>query len=194
MQATIRSGLPWGYRGRLDSGRRGQRYNWRGNGADLLEGGAGNDLIFAGIDASADTVDGGAGNDEIYGGAGNDNLSGGAGADVIYNGSGNDTVNGDAGSDTIWGGGGDDNLTGGADSDQFAFIAGNGNDTVTDFNFTEDDILNLEAFGFTDAAAAIALMSDVGSNVELALGAGQLVTLLGVTVADFQADTDALLI
>ena len=47
-------------------------------GDDILNGGAGNDLIFG--QGGNDTIDGGAGNNTIYGGTGNDTMTGGAGS------------------------------------------------------------------------------------------------------------------
>ncbi len=47
---------------------------------------------------------------------------------------GNDTIEGGAGDDRIDGGTGDDSLTGGAGNDTFNYAAGDGHDTITDFN------------------------------------------------------------
>lgn len=55
---------------------------------DRLDGGGGDDLIFAG--AGDDVVMGGSGNDEIQGGVGNDVLQGGGGSDYLIGGVGND--------------------------------------------------------------------------------------------------------
>ncbi|WP_205910291.1 calcium-binding protein, partial [Rhizobium sp. FKY42] len=54
----------------------------------LLEGGAGNDTLFAG--GGADTLDGGAGNDSLKGGAGADRLIYTEGTDTLDGGTGND--------------------------------------------------------------------------------------------------------
>lgn len=168
-----------------------------GDGDDTVNGGDGDDTIYAGSDDGIDTLNGDAGNDTIYGGDGADFLNGGDGDDLIFNGAGNDTtVNGGNGNDTLWGGAGDDTLTGGADDDTFGFIAGNGNDTVADFQFGaaagEGDVLDLTAFGFADTQDVIDSMSDVGGVpvATLALGPGQTVTFTGFTVSDFQAAVD----
>ena len=50
--------------------------------ADVLDGGAGNDMVFGGI--GADELHGGAGNDMLWGGPGVDTYMGGAGSDIIY--------------------------------------------------------------------------------------------------------------
>lgn len=65
------------------------------------------------------------GNDTIRGGDGNDSISGNGGDDDLY---------GDAGNDTIVGGIGNDRLTGGTGYDTFVYAAGDGMDTISDFN------------------------------------------------------------
>ena len=133
-----------------------------GAGDDEIEGGAGNDYLFG--DSGDDTIDGGEGDDVIFGGSGADTLTGGAGADIIRGGSGADTITGGAGDDVlfgdsgadtvdggegddiIFGGSGADTLTGGAGADTFVFAPGDGSDTITDFNTSEDKI-NLSMFG-----------------------------------------------
>lgn len=124
---------------------------------DFVEGGEGNDLIFA-TDAR-DTLDGGNDNDSIYGLGGNDQLSGGSGADsLVGDGSyveidefgyyhfdyvipalhGSDVIDGGAGSDTILGGGGDDQLFGGDGSDS---IHGDDTDSRLAPQFYGSDVL-----------------------------------------------------
>jgi Ca2+-binding RTX toxin-like protein len=168
-----------------------------GAGNDTLRGNDGDDTIYGGSDDGVDDIDGGAGNDTIYAGAGDEtSVKGGTGDDLIFNGAGNDTgVDGGAGNDTLWGGAGNDTLTGGADDDTFGFIAGNGNDTITDFGWDDldpngNDVLDLTAFGFADTQDVIDSMSDVGGVATLALGPGQTVTFTGHTVSDFQAAVD----
>ena len=51
---------------------------------------------------SDDTINGGSGNDTIFAGIGNDLISGGLGQDVIFDGAGNDTVSGDEDNDSFW--------------------------------------------------------------------------------------------
>jgi Ca2+-binding RTX toxin-like protein len=70
-----------------------------GDAADLLRGGAGDDLI-----------NGGAGNDQLFGEDGADRLTGDAGTDLLDGGYGNDRLYADdgAGGDTIRGGGSKD--------------------------------------------------------------------------------------
>ncbi len=73
------------------------------------------------------------GSDTLVGGSGNDQISGGKGDDFILGGSGNDNLSGDEGNDTLIGGLGSDVLHGGLGSDIFLHSAGDGQDTITDF-------------------------------------------------------------
>ncbi|MEL7090771.1 MAG: Hint domain-containing protein, partial [Pseudomonadota bacterium] len=125
-----------------------------GDGVDILYGGDGNDTLSGNGDgdyilgdAGNDQIFGGDGDDAATGGADNDTVWGGAGSDLLYGGDGddyvlgdgsngadgNDTLSGEAGDDTLYGYGGNDVLTGGAGNDYF--LVGQGNDTITDFNF-----------------------------------------------------------
>ena len=96
-----------------------------GNQAQIIYGGAGNDLI------SGDN--GGEGG--IFGGSGNDTIAGGTAKDLIYGGSGNDSLNGLNGSDILIGGYGADTFTGGLANDIFKYLSLNdGGDHITDFS------------------------------------------------------------
>lgn len=80
-------------------------------GADTIQGGPGNDTIYA--MAAGDFVGGGLGDDVIFCGIGNDVASGDAGHDNVAGESGNDLVAGGEGDDTVTGGSGNDLLVGG---------------------------------------------------------------------------------
>ncbi|TCP44298.1 Hint domain-containing protein [Rhodovulum marinum] len=137
-----------------------------GEGSDLVEGGGGDDFLVGGYlptdayffdmpDAGdavtnndRDTIQGGAGNDTIYGYDDADSLSGDDGQDVLFGG---------ADDDTLTGGLGDDALTGGEGDDRFVYVAGDGADTIADFNAgasgtlddgigTNNDFIDLSAF------------------------------------------------
>ncbi|MGI3185046.1 Hint domain-containing protein [Nioella aestuarii] len=69
---------------------------------DTIDGGAGNDTIFAGDDA--DSITGGSGHDQIDGGFDDDTIDAGEGDDLIVGGEGSDTILGQSGDDTIYGG------------------------------------------------------------------------------------------
>jgi Ca2+-binding RTX toxin-like protein len=97
----------------------------------------------------ADLLDGGAGNDRIFGGGGNDQLLGGAGHDILHGGSGTDGISGGDGNDIISSGYGTDYLRGGAGSDIFLYAysdsgdasdANGGRDTIRDFQSGTDKI------------------------------------------------------
>ncbi|MGE5502911.1 MAG: tandem-95 repeat protein [Actinomycetota bacterium] len=85
----------------------------RFDGVEVIEAGAGNDVVDLTSDKYAYgnvTIDGGSGNDLLWGskgndlivgGTGDDHLHGGAGADTLIGGAGNDTLQGQDGSDTM---------------------------------------------------------------------------------------------
>jgi Ca2+-binding RTX toxin-like protein len=167
-----------------------------GAGGDLIAGGSGADTIDGGegADSGADTIDGGEGADILTGGSGDDTITGGAGGDLIAGGSGADTIDGGEGADVIFGGSGDDTLTGGTGADHFAFAPGDGNDTITDFN-TSEDTINLFLFGgdLTFADLTITATTDgTGSIITVPGEDGQnngiTITLEGVASTDVTAD------
>ncbi|MEG4631858.1 Ig-like domain-containing protein, partial [Microcoleus sp. AR_TQ3_B6] len=100
-----------------------------GHGPDTLTGNAGNDILIGGN--GPDTLIGNAGDDTLIGGNGTDLLLGNAGDDLLYGGNGTDTLRGGLGNDT---------LTGGSGGDVFVFASGDGTDTITDFNLSNDKI------------------------------------------------------
>ena len=83
---------------------------------------------------------------------------------------GNALVNrlvGGAGNDTLDGGAGNDSLGGGAGNDIFKFLAGFGQDTITDFTAGpagSQDLMDISGLGITAATFA--------SSVRIAAGAG----------------------
>lgn len=93
---------------------------------DLLDGGFGNDRLFAG--GGADTLNGGFGDDELHGGYGDDFLNGGDGKDRLFGGAGDDDLIGSLGDDELVGGDGNDFLSGSIGID---FLdGGDGNDEL----------------------------------------------------------------
>lgn len=89
---------------------------------------------------------------------------------------------GGTGRDTLTGGPGADVLTGGADNDMFVFYAGQGTDQITDFELGRD-LLNLRAFHFSDAAAAVAAFSQTAEGALFAVGATSIL-LTGIDWSD----------
>ena len=104
---------------------------------DKIKGLNGNDIITG--NQAGDNISGGNGDDTIYGNEGRDILWGKAGSDRIEGGDGNDRIYGDRGNDILIGGRGNDTLTGGLGKD--IFICGDGGDTITDFNVTQQDTI-----------------------------------------------------
>ena len=129
----------------------------------VINGGAGNDLIFG--STQSDVINGGTGNDTINGGAGNDTLSGNEG---------NDTLDGDAGADVMLGGDG---------SDLFIWDPGDGSDLI-EGGGGESDILRFNG----SAAAEVFTFNAVGTRVELLRNLGGIdMDIAGVEQIDLLA-------
>ena len=113
-----------------------------GNGHNgTLTNGQGNQIV-----SLSDT-----GNDEIIGGAGNDSLQGKAGDDILIGDSNGTLPDGFVGGDdTLEGGKGNDTLTGNNGADTFVFNPlSNGIDTITDFDGSEGDAIEIIRDGIT---------------------------------------------
>ncbi|MEP1535160.1 MAG: cadherin-like domain-containing protein [Paracoccaceae bacterium] len=166
-------------------------------GEDLINGGAGDDIISGGT--HYDTINGGAGDDQIQGDNGRDLVDLGDGNDLFTDNTqtgthSHDTVDGGAGDDTILGGGGDevitggtgnDLLTGGGNSDRFLFAAGDGSDTITDFDLSADTI-EIDGVALTPGALPTGIMAIAdGSDVLLSYGSGDEIRLTGATLSDW---------
>jgi Ca2+-binding RTX toxin-like protein len=189
-----------------------------GDGNDRLFGNGGADRIFG--DDGDDLIDGGAGDDRLDGGAGIDTVSyasatagvtvsldrgnllqstGGSGKDRVLNfenviGSAfADTLTGNGLANRLDGGAGNDTLTGLGGADLFAFAAGGGTDTVTDFT-DGVDLLGFTGFGaaFDTAEEILAQAVQDGSAVRITLpdpvgGGVTTVILAGFTLAALDA-------
>ncbi len=129
------------------------------------------DLTIIG-NAKANKIFGGAGDDIIYGEEGKDTVRGGDGDDEIFGGSGNDKLFGGEGSDSLWGDKGSDTLTGGADEDYFIYRAGDGKDTILDYEQGLDQIVVLGTDSRTRVESPII---DAAGNATLKIGSGQIV-------------------
>ena len=75
---------------------------------------------------------------------------------------GHDSVVGTVAAEYITGGFGNDTMEGGGGADTFRFADGHGNDTITDFDVTDDDI------DLSQLSAAIGVMDLVGAMTDLA--------------------------
>ena len=104
---------------------------------------------------------------------------------------GNETVIGGSGSDTIYGKGGDDTLTGSSGSDTFVFKDGDtGSDTITDFNLSEGDKIDLSSFGITTTNEAQGFLSQIGGNAVVTIDSKTIVTIQSVNVEDLGSTAD----
>ena len=113
-------------------------------------------------------------------------LEGTDGDDVIIGGSGDDTIFGGAGNDTITSGAGNDYLAGESGADVFTFDAGDGHDTIADFEIGIDA---LEVFGVRiDSFADYEhYLTQDGHDVLISLNAHQSIRLLGTQLDDLIA-------
>ena len=103
------------------------------------------------------------------------------GDDILWGGSSNETLDGGNGADLINGGAGNDTLTGGSGADIFEFTATSGNDTITDYNQGEGDILRF----FRRSADTNTPFIDEASDQVTWQGNGHTVTI------DFDTDITA---
>ncbi|WP_417719039.1 Hint domain-containing protein [Salipiger sp.] len=192
-------------------GGRGQDTILGGSGADTLIGDQGSDTIFGGD--GNDCIVGGSANDVLHGEAGNDTiiadtgsnfLSGGLGNDLLIGsttdgrdtfdgGEGSDTIEGGVGSNLIIGGSGNDLVTTGGGADTIRFSDGDGYDTITDFDLTDDgagrSVDRLDLSGVTTDGTTpvrswdIAVSDDGAGNAVLTFPDGGRITLLGIAPA-----------
>lgn len=159
---------------------------WTLDGDDVIKAGNGDDtvLTWGGIDnvlagSGNDRVELGDGDDAAWGQGGHDSLNGGSGADYLLGEGGNDVLEGAAGADSLFGGtgldrlaGGEDNdmLAGGGSADVFVFGAFAGDDTITDFQRSQDDIeLDIAGTGLASFTAVQAAATQQGANVVIDL-------------------------
>ena len=91
-----------------------------------------------------DLIYGNSGIDYIYGYGGDDWLYGYGGSDAIYGGGGYDRLYGGAGHDTLRGHAGSDYLSGGYGSDTYRFSAGDGSDTLYDYDTSSDGLSDID--------------------------------------------------
>lgn len=133
-------------------------------------------------------IKGNAYGNEIVGAARKDVVHGMSGNDDVFGLSGNDWLFGDVGNDLLNGGLGNDVLTGGLGIDTFVFASGDGADIITDFSARgrAHDMIDLSAVESVVAFEDLSL-DQVGKNVVLDLGDGDLVTLKNVSLAHLDA-------
>ena len=132
-----------------------------------------------------DTIDGSDDADLIAGGAGDDTLGGAGGRDFVEGGAGDDILSGGEGDDRLVGGLDDDSLTGGPGADLFVGQPNGGSDTVEDF---EDGIDRLDLRSFDREVALAAIGNAQAGSVILTFPDGTVITLEGISLADFSAE------
>jgi len=165
------------------------------SGWDVIDAGAGNDKVFAG--SGDDEVSGGSGNDRIFGGSGDDQLSGDAGSDKIFGGSGDDQIAGGSGNDWIVGGRGDDVIAGGegrdvlfggTGDDTFLFSDGDGRDHIKDFDKRGEDSIALNVEGVSSFDDVLDAATQYRFGVSLDFGGGDSIFLRRADIDDLSAD------
>jgi Ca2+-binding RTX toxin-like protein len=117
----------------------------------VLRGADGGDTLTGSL--MADTLFGFGGNDSLTGNAGADSLDGGAGADSLDGGTGGDTLIGGDGNDRLTGGTGTNTLDGGNGADTFVFT-NQGNQTVSQFITSDNDVFAFTVTNYLGAPAA----------------------------------------
>ena len=142
------------------------------NQANLIDGGAGNDVI-GGLGGN-DILIGGTGNDVALGQDDNDRLFGEEGNDALFGGNGADSLLGGLGNDTMVGGAGDDVLNGEGGADAFAFDDGFGNDLIVGFQIGVDILQiasGINSLPIANPADLVGLISNDGlGNAVITLG------------------------
>ncbi len=168
-----------------------------GDGDDILRGGDGRDTLV-GQDGSDrlvggngnDVLRGGRGDDVLRGNAGNDRLLGQAGNDRLIGGEGNDRLVGGAGSDFLRGNVGNDTLIGGAGPDTFAIARRDGRDRIRDFTIGQDTIRLLGRRFSVDVLEFVERGG--GDNTLIKAGDDNIAVLIGIRVADVEANVDSI--
>lgn len=188
-----------------------------GTNVDTVRGGAGDDtIIIRGTEAQTDVMDGGSGQDRILidAAGGNVTLSlstritgvekiDGAGVGLQGT-SGADTLDfsklalvnvrslsGLGGADTLSGGTGNDTITGGAGNDTFVFHFGDvtGDDRITDFDASGNDVIRLDGYASNVHLADAVSFDSLGALIDLAdIGGHGTIRLAGVTSLNFTTE------
>ena len=125
-----------------------------GLGDDQIMGSRGDDILRGDLN-QRDPGGSVGGDDTIWGQAGDDRIGGKGGDDILFGGEGNDAIWGDDGDDILRGGLGHDSLTGdnfsgGSGTDTFVLAAGEGMDTIKDFEVGIDLIGLADGLTFAD--------------------------------------------
>ncbi|SFC58494.1 M10 family metallopeptidase C-terminal domain-containing protein [Tropicimonas isoalkanivorans] len=174
-----------------------------GAGADLMKGGTGDDTYI--VNSASDRVAerAGGGLDTVISSvslalrgldrhvenltlSGKSNLfaMGTGAANALTGNAGDNVLSGRGGNDTVMGRGGDDRMSGGAGSDRFLFRAGDGSDTIIDFDVTTDRLhFQSGAASFDDLT-----ISQSGADALIAYGTGDRILVLDTAASDLTAE------
>lgn len=119
---------------------------------------------------------------------GDDVFTGFKKADKLFGGDGNDKLNGGKGNDTIEGGAGNDILKGGKGADTFIFRAGDGNDTIKDFEAGAKgkDVLAFDDELFSSYTEVLDAARETAQGVVIDFDGGS-VLLKGVSLSSLDA-------
>ncbi len=135
-------------------------------------------------------ISAGEGNDTLFGLEGNDVLHDfGDSDDYLSGGDGHDMIVVTGGNNTLVGGSGNDYIRGGEDLDTFLYAAGDGSDTIVNFDFAQD-IIDLSSSIVSSDVLMGHLIID-GANVILDLsriegfGSDDKITFTNVDIEDF---------
>jgi hypothetical protein len=101
---------------------------------------------------------------------------------------GNDTLISSTGTDYMWGDAATMSSSAKGGADTFVFAPNNGTDFVEDFRQTDNDKIDLTAFGFHDISDLN--MSGNGANTVIDFGGGNTVTLVGIPDPSVLTDSD----
>lgn len=134
----------------------------------------------------------------VFGREGDDWINGSSKGDMLHAGSGDDSLQGWAGHDRLFGAEGDDRLDGGKGNDQLIGGIGNdtfvieklsGSDVIVDFNndIGYQDTIQFSSELFADDSALSAHASQSGSDVVVALGGSDYLTIANSSVDDVLA-------
>ena len=148
-----------------------------GVGAATFDGGAGFDFVDYGLSSAGVTITLGTqasqsigaqastaliGIEGVSGSAFADTLTGNAELNILFGENGDDQLNGGGGNDFLIGGRGNDTLSGGAGADTFIYVDGDGRDTISDFDVSQDLLdLSDEEHGYSQIRALVQDGADV---------------------------------